>query len=375
MLKKILTAGLLLAIMMLNIKTLSHGDWGRVDIAQLQEQYDHSQYCVPRCEFRGNIDDPELYTLAGYRYLQGVSPSDLNPELQPLTKYLFGLSTHLFGTPLPSQLLFGVLALLLLTILARRVLSSPIALIPALLLSLDPLFQDQLIHPYLDLSVAMWVLVMLYLLTHKQYRHNSLYLGLTLGALALSKSFSLGALGAVMLIPAFGTRYWSYLRVAIVGLVTYLVGYLPVLLQGGVMGLVYLHIDTLRLYRSYVPEYPKGEIMRIIFLGEWRTWWGDKGLIPSPFYSWLWPASTLATIFAFTKKKLRDVVSLHLFWVILALAFISLRLVFPRYLLPALPSLYLIMVIVIRYIIHSCRLSFSPSTSKPTVTSQRSKRI
>lgn len=368
MLKKILTVGLLLAIVIQNINTLARGDWGRVDINKLQTQFDHSQYCVPTCEFRGNIDDPELYTLSGYRYIQGVSPEAINPELQPLTKYLFGLSTHIFSTPLPAQFIFGLLTLLLLTILARRVMPYPTALLPALLLSLDPLFKDQLITPYLDLSVAMWVLVLLYLLSHKQHRHNTLYLGLTLGALALSKSFSLGALCALLLIPAFGTKYWSYLRIAIIGLFIYLLAYLPVFLQSGIMGIVELHIGTLRLYRGYVPEYPKGEIMRIIFTGQWRTWWGDKGLIASPFHSWLWPASTLATIFALTKKKLRAVVSLHLLWVILALAFISLRLVFPRYLLPALPSLYLIFITTIRYIILSCRLPFSPSTSKQTDT-------
>jgi hypothetical protein len=69
------------------------------DIAYWQDIYNHSQYCVPECEFRGNIDDPELYTLAGVRYIEGSDPSTINSEIQPLTKYLFGLSTHISGTP------------------------------------------------------------------------------------------------------------------------------------------------------------------------------------------------------------------------------------------------------------------------------------
>ena len=164
-------------------------------IDQLLPEY--SRECDANPQFLGNIDDPELYTLVGERYLEGKSPTSLNWESQPLTKYLFGLSSALFGTPLPVQLVLGLLTLIALYYLARALLPPYLSLIPPILLAIDPLFRDQLVRPYLDLSVTFFAL--LWLLYLGQRGQTKWYLGgIILGALALSKSFSLGILAAVL---------------------------------------------------------------------------------------------------------------------------------------------------------------------------------
>ena len=279
--------------------------------------------------------------------LEGKSPASLNWESQPLTKYLFGLSSALFGTPLPIQFVLALLTLIVLYYLARSLLPPYLSLIPPILLALDPLFRDQLVRPYLDLSVTFFAL--LWLLYLGQRDQAKWYLGgIILGALALSKSFSLGILAAVLGLIIAPRAYLKTLAVAVI---TYLFGYTMFFVTGHtLLDLLTLHVNTLRLYRSYVPEYPKGEVFRIIIIGAWRTWWGDKGLVPSPFYTPLWTIGLVSALYLALCRQVRKhhLLFLHLVWVFLVLGFISLRLVFPRYLLPLLPSLYLLLVVGVK---------------------------
>lgn len=336
-------------------------------IESSQSKYEQSQYCLSGyrsqfnidqhnpsylelcgdgTSFNGNIDDPELYVLSGTHYLAGSSPVSINWELQPLTKYLFGISMRFFGNPMIIQYVMGVITLVLLYLLSKRLMSPLLSLIPPLLLLVDPVFIDQLNAPYLDLSVVMWLLIYLLFLSRAKYHLDWWWGGVALGALALSKSFSLGIIVAGL---GFVAMYHTYLRFYIksilIAILIYCLGYVMFFVRGGsIADFVTLHLDILRFYKSYVPEYPKGEILRLIFTGQWRTWWGDKGLVASPLYSLLWPLSTITALFALTQKWLRQKLSLHLLWIFISLVFISLRLLFPRYLLPVLPSMYLVLV-------------------------------
>ena len=328
----------------------------RFDHVKWQLVYDHSQYCVPNCEFRGNIDDPELYSLTGYHLVKGADPSQINPEVQPLTKYFFGLSIIWFGTALPVQLIFGVLSLILLYYLGRPIFGDYLALAPPLLLLIDPLFQDQLVRPFVDLSLTFWILLYLTFLSRSRYQAHWWWGGVVLGALSLSKSFSYGLLFSLITIVIFylqKTQGSSRILLKIFGIagLTYLAGYLAFFAHGNsIADFILLHYQTLRLYKGYVPEYPKGEIFRLIFSGQWRIWWGDKGLIPSPFYSSVWPLA-LGAYIGTTLTRLREhqQIRIHLVVITIVLLFISSRLMFPRYLLPALPSLYLVLV----YLLHT----------------------
>lgn len=343
-----------------NLELYQHG----FDQSKWQDVYNHSQYCVPNCEFRGNIDDPELYALAGYHLVTGADPSQINPEVQPLTKYFFGLSILYFGSALPVQLIFGALCLILLYQLAQRILGDYLALIPPLLLAIDPLFRDQLVRPFIDLSLTFWILLYLTFLSHHNHRSAWWWGGIVLGALALSKSFSYGILFSLIALITFylqktQSSAWLLLRVFGVAAMTYLAGYLAFFVHGNsISDFILLHYQTLRLYKGYVPEYPKGEIFRLIFSGQWRTWWGDKGLITSPFYSYAWPLA-LGAYFGTIVTRLREhgQLRIHLVVITVVLLFIASRLMFPRYLLPILPSLYLVLAYLLHTLINLLQLS------------------
>lgn len=346
-----------------------------INIPELEEQYLNSQYVNPNSQTW--IDDPELYTYAGSKYLQGTDPSNLNFEMQPLTKYFFGISTLVFGTPIAFQLISGGLLLFFLYISSLQFLPPYLAILPSLFLIYDHLFINQLSHAYLDLFQTTLITLSLLLLIRSRAVSRYVYFTLIcLGLVALSKTFSVAILLyiAMMIFIFFFTPkhirrllFFSWVPITI-----YLIGYsIFFLYHPNLVDFFKLHLNILRLYRSYVPEYPLGEIYRIIFRGQWRMWYGDYGLRPAEFWSILWPSS-IATTFGFLlfqmsqvfspfpglrslpqtiRSKLADIhplILIHSVWFAIYLIFISFRLVFPRYLMPLLPSSYLISAFVIK---------------------------
>jgi len=168
-----------------------------------------------------------------------------------------------------------------------------------------------------------------------------------LGIGALSKSFSIGVL--VFWISLFWLLWQkrsllkNYLRNSIWAVVVYFLGYLMFFVTGnGLIDFFWLHWRILKLYASYVPEYPKGEILRIIFLGKWREWYDSFGLMKVKTWSILWPVGFLAVVANFFRPK-KNFAMLLSFWSLIYLVFIGLRLVFPRYLMVVLPNFYLLL--------------------------------
>lgn len=332
---------------------------------QLSAQY--GEWCGSGEIFDGNINDPDLFTLSGWYYLRGADPTSINPELQPLTKYFFGISTLIFGSPLIVQWLMGLALIVTLLIVSREILPKIIFILPAVLLLSDKLFLAELKEPYLDLSITLFVNLYLYCLykfkTTKTYLYPAMIL---LGLTALSKSFSLGILAAITgftyLLLVDQKLVVIFLKTLWVPVATYLLGYIAFFFyHHNPIDIITLHIDILRLYKSYVPEYPKGEIFRIIFSGKWRQWFGDFGLANVPEWSIFWPISLVASFITILVKKLHtnNYILLHLIWIIIYLIFVSFRLVFPRYLGPILPSMYIVFSCLVSKLVSSFPFCYS----------------
>jgi len=335
------------------------------DISRLHTQYSTSQYCLQEYQeqhgwdklssqyqelctqeelFNGNINDPELYTLAGWEYVHGADPTSINPETQPIGKYLLGLSILIFGTPIVMQYISLTIILIFTYLISRRIMSKWLAIIPSLFILSDQLFTTQLIDPYLDLTTTALILIYLYF-----FRRPKLAM-VMLGLVALSKSFSLGIIlaltSSIYLLITDRSKISRYLRLSWISILTYLTGYTMFFVYGhNLLDFAQLHLNIIRLYKSYVPEYPLGEVFRIIFVGQWQEWYGDFSLIKVNDWSFLWPISLAVSFLALFIKKFRanKTILLHLTWIIIYLSFISFRLVFPRYLLPILPSMYIVL--------------------------------
>lgn len=314
---------------------------------------EYSRNCSDGTEFRGNIDDPELYVLAGQHYMRGESPTAINWELQPLTKYFFGMFSQ---NPWLVQYLYALGVFYLLYKLSKQILLRSnffVHLIPGVLFLTDRLTLEQLNNPYLDLGQTFFILLFVYYLwRYLATNHRVSFVALGLGLVALSKSFSIGILlGLFSIISIYlidKNKMGIYLKSLYISVVVYLLGYAAFFAYHQPLDFITLHIDILRYYKSYVPEYPKGEIFRIIFTGQWRTWWGDHGLISVSTWSILWPISILSTL-TIINQRLRQnpLIFMSSIWIGLYLLFVSLRLVFPRYLLPILPFAYLNLTYII----------------------------
>lgn len=333
---------------MLLVSSLSMRALEPADIPKLSDIYAHSQYCVPDCEFHGNISDPDLYTIAGYSYILGKDPSSINFETQPLVKYLYGISTLIFHTPIIAQIIFAVLLIFLTYKSSNLVINNKyLKLLPSTLLIIDPLFRSQLHAPYLDLPQTFFIQWFLLELFQSLKSNKFTKPLIILGSVALSKSFSVGIVlwlsGGTFLL--LNRKIRNYLLTSFWALITYILGYSVFFYyHPNPVEFLKLHINILRLYKGYVPEYPKGEIFRIIISGKWRKWYDDFGLRKVDEWTVLWPISLMSLIISPLANKFKkdNYLLLHLIWIITYLGFISLRLVFPRYLMPIIPSLYLL---------------------------------
>lgn len=314
--------------------------------------YEHSQYNVAKNEFWGNIDDPQLYSLSGLKYIRLSDPSSINFELQPLTKYFFGISILLFGNALWFQLMIGLTLLFGTYVYSLTVFKNKlIALLPSLILSLDPLFGEQLQKSFLDLTQTAILMLVLILTINmiKNLRLIPLNI-MAIALLSLSKSFMIGlvVLFTVAIFLFFGHRevFLIWIKKLFLGVLLYIFGYAVYFYYHTPFDFIRLHINILRLYKAYVPEYPKGEIFRIVFLRLWKKWYADFGFTPVDQWWIFWPVSLIAypyAIFTLLRKTSPEVI-LAVCWILVYLMVISSRLVFPRYLLPALPCLYIILV-------------------------------
>lgn len=314
----------------------------KIDERYLSELYKNSQYVNP--DSTTWIEDSPLYTFAGLQYVNGSDPSLINFELQPGTKYLFGIFTALCGNPAFAQLsLYGFTIVLTYFVAVKILGENRLGLLASLLVSLDPLIRSQAHTIYLDLSQTVCILLFILIAPKK----NSIATGIIISAIALSKSFMIGGLTFVTYVCWRGLEkrhLKHYIHTAIAAGSMYCIGYTMFFMTGNtLLDLVELHWRILKLYRGYVPEYPKGEIFRIIFTGEWRKWYGDFGLMKVSEWWLLWPAafvSTLLTTITHRWKKQNAHARLAILFMALYGATISLKLVFPRYLMPLLPLFY-----------------------------------
>jgi len=80
-------------------------------------QYSRSQYVRGEAA-RNKIDDATLYTYAGYTYIKGEDPTNINFEHPPLAKYWIGFSYLLTGNPALLNLVLFAAALVMVYYLA-----------------------------------------------------------------------------------------------------------------------------------------------------------------------------------------------------------------------------------------------------------------
>jgi len=113
------------------------------------------------------IGDNDVYTYAGWKYVHGASPDEINFEHPPLAKYLIGLSAVVFNNPNVMGAALGVFSLLILYEFSKKTLGrSLFALVPVFMLSLERLFISFSSTSMLDIYLVFFLLLSILLYSH-----------------------------------------------------------------------------------------------------------------------------------------------------------------------------------------------------------------
>ncbi len=321
-----------------------------------QGRYENSQW-VKGWEAGETMGDADLYAYAGWRQVQGDDPTEINPEIPPFGRYLFGLSILLFRNQNVQTLFFGAGLLVVIYLIGQEVIKDELwQLLPAVLFSLEKHFREDLVTSMLDLPFALFISLVFYCLI-KGRQNPRWYLGtvIFLALVATTKMYFVGfallgvvALYLLFLLAVFRYRdlFW-FLLFSPLFLVLYCSTYLVYFINGhNLIDFKELHFWIRHFARVQMPGYLKFEIWRILLFGRWQTWWGE-GIVRLKQWSPLWLISFLSIfptgwlIFK-ARKKLNLNLLILITWFLSLMMMFSYGLPYPRYLLPALPPLYIL---------------------------------
>lgn len=150
--------------------------------------YYHSQWNIPNST-RG-ISDGELYKFIGYRLASGENPFDINFEVPPFAKLLYGLAEKYFGNPYIVSLIFYLLSVLVIYKFSLYLFSNSLykTLLTTLLFVTTPFVATQIKETMLDLPLTFFFLSQSYFfvifLSNKKIKYlifSGIFLGLATG--------------------------------------------------------------------------------------------------------------------------------------------------------------------------------------------------
>ena len=164
---------LLVAIIALFVLSIYPSMLTRFDPIALKERYE--RWNEERAKAQINLleyaffPDIDLYAYAGWEYIHGVSPDEINFEHPPLAKYLIGLSEAVFGNQNAIGGALGVGCLVVLYMLSKKSLRDELfALVPAYMLSLERIFVTSSSTSVLDVYLVFFLLASVFLLGEGQ---------------------------------------------------------------------------------------------------------------------------------------------------------------------------------------------------------------
>lgn len=294
------------------------------------------------------LSDEEIYLASGYLYAKGEDPAVYNFPVPPFVKYLYGFSMRWFGNPYIVQIFFGVIALLLIYHLGKKVYgSSLVGVLAGLLLIVDPLFIDSSSHAMLDLPEAMFLL--LYITALFFPKRNYFFQGVILGLFMGTKSLSTPLFFVVLLFFYFLFKKELNIKLfvkhlIIAGIIYTLFYTRSFFLRNGMFNIAFFALKTIK-YRIVhnVTSFPGASL--VLFLTSYfQTWWDRREFLSVATWSLFWPIGLSASIFQakeYIKKRRIDGKVLFAAVPILYFLYLGIQAPFPRYFLIILPFLYL----------------------------------
>ena len=362
----------------------------RYDPEYQENLYYHSQWNYPGST-RG-ISDGEIYKFVGYRLFQGENPFNINYEIPPLGKYLYGLSSHLFGNPYWVSLTFYFVSLILIYLLSRHLFNQIFfQLLVMLLFVTTPFTATEIGETMLDLPLMSFYLAHVYffILYLKNKRlHYFLISGILLG---LATGIKPGVYTPFVTLFGMIFVYLNGIKLVDVGIEKKIKGFLKTFkckiskkptfimkLKKFMIPIAYavsifagyvlsyfsyfikhpnpipwlrLHEKPLRFYMDPGSDVDRLNVVKSIFLNRYQGWWQKE---PTTIGDWslILPLGLLAVVvvlvtsFKSKNKQWFYVSGLTLIFITVN-SFIPF---FPRYLMPAIPLFILLIVYILKKI-------------------------
>ncbi len=308
------------------------------------------------------IPDETLFSYAAGAYIRGVDPILINSEHTPLGKYIIGISILLLKNDRFIVIPFALLSLLSLFLLAQKVLKNTLwSMLAVAIFSGERLFVDQLkVAPLLDLIQLPFVLLSLYWFLTEYPSSRFIGTSIMLGLVAATKS----QIPAVLLVATFVlffitqrtiTKLPRFFLFLLLGIMVFIASYTQTFLHGHTFREFIGYQKWIILYQKSKLLYPFS-VWRLIFLNQWQTWWGDMRAIPAKDWSITWPIWTSCTILTgltgvFGKIKITKGILLLLLWALVYGSFLSMGVIYSRFLLQLFPVFIIITVFFIRTLI------------------------
>jgi len=219
--------------------------------------------------------DADLYALAGWQYVHGVSPDKINFEHPPLAKYLIGVSEVLFGNQNMLSAIFGAVTLVVAYLTSRRMFGpSLFGLVPVSMLSFDRMFLSYSATSTLDIYLTFFVALSSLLFIHAIKKPAFFVLvSISLGLAFSSKWTSLFLLPALVLYLLI-RREWRSLKWFLASLplaaLTYCLSYLAFFTSGHTI-LDFISLQTaiynFQQNRRYLINFPHLKILLYLLTG------------------------------------------------------------------------------------------------------------
>jgi len=328
----------------------------RYEPEYFENWYYHSQWLYPQSA-RGMSDGP-YYQFVGYRLVHGENPFNINFEMPPFGKYLYGLGAVFFGNSYWVSIFLYLLSVLVFFLLSKDLFkNSQIALLALLLFVTTPFVATQVRETMLDLPlmslylIHVWLFIK-FLSTRKHM--NLLLAGIFLGLATATKpglyTPAVAILGLILVFFA-GKKIFNPIFYAAFVLLGYVLAYFPVyfIRHPNPIPWLRLHEKILKFYLNAGNGQPN-------YLNQWKTifisvyqgiWEGGQKIVISD-WSPVLPLGVIATVAVLIlglKKR-------HIQWVYLSgicLIFLTVNTFipfWPRYLMPIIPIFVLLIIIL-----------------------------
>lgn len=305
------------------------------------------------------ISDEAVYRYIGYRLVNnGENPFNVDYWVPPLGKYTYGLSAKFLNNPYITSYIYYLGSVLIFYLISKRLFKTPLHLISTILFSCNPLIVEQIQQTMLDLPLTFFFLLFVYFFifflqtNNKKYLYfSSISLGLTAG---IKPQFFIPTFTIISLFFLVKNKQVKKIPIFILFIIVgYILSYFCYWIKHpNPIPWIRLHQKIIDFQKNNGGSHDILNIFRFVFTREYRGFWVNAKSYWPANWSTILPIGFISSILIFLKKfkknKLPDWV---LFLSLIIIFYFAMNLMidfWPRYLVPMVPLLILVIIYLLK---------------------------